>query len=113
MDTSNIVKAKHYVNLYHMSIKLFKKILESDSKKIVKIASNCISLIAGLNFYLLQNYKFNYSTNYKFETNDEDYKVKFFIVNLDEIESYDQIDFYFLYEGSEQNILCLNQINQH
>lgn len=104
LDSNKIVEAKYYSNLYLSATKLVDKHIE----KPFIIASNCISLIAGITFHLLKNYQVNYSVQY-FDNElilDNNFNYKFIIVNKNNLEKIANVALYFHYEGEEPGIIC-------
>lgn len=104
-ERDNFLSAKNYINLYHAAIKVFKQILDFRKNKKIIITSNCISLIAGLSFYLLQNNYLNFCVNNNLE--DSNYNIQFVISNDKKIISNHNVNFHFSYEGEEKGILCI------
>lgn len=101
-----VIKAKYYTNLLLSATKLFDRNID----KPLVIASNCISLIAGLTFHLLKNYHYDYKVNYYHDglvIISEEAK-QFIIVNQLDLEKISNITLYFYYEGQEQGILCVD-----
>lgn len=103
---TNVIKAKYYNNLFTIATKL----VDDCVNKPFIIASNCISLIAGLTFHLLKNYQYNYNVVYysnKLATNYLEDK-QFIIVSQSNAINLNKVTLYFFYEGTEPGILCVN-----
>lgn len=106
LESDNVVRAEYYSNLFLAATKL----LDSHINEPFIIASNCISLIAGLTFHLLKNYHYNYKVNYYSKNlivNPQEEK-QFIIVNQTDLEKLDNVTLYFYYEGQEPGILCVD-----
>lgn len=100
-----VVKAQYYTNLLLSATKLVDKNID----KPFIIASNCISLVAGLTFHLLKNYHYDYKVSYYQDSLvviPENTK-QFIIVNPSELEKLNNVTLYFYYEGNEPGILCV------
>ncbi|MDE5651810.1 MAG: hypothetical protein K2H80_01985 [Ureaplasma sp.] len=100
------IQAKHYRNLLNISIDKLDE-LELNNSNV--IASNCISLIAGLIFTLLKkNNKLSFGVFYSIdELNKSNLKFKFLLIKKDNIIDSNEIKYYFEYAGTEENILCI------
>lgn len=107
----NFLSAKNYTNLYHASITIFKQILEFRKNQKIIITSNCISLIAGLSFYLLQNNFLNYCVNDTLNENNN-YDIQFILTNDKNIINSNIVNYHFNYEGNEKGILCIKKCHQ-
>lgn len=106
-DSDDVIKAKYYNNLFLSATKLLDKHIDEP----FIIASNCVSLIAGLTFHLLKNYHYDYKVNYY--SNNLVVKLEvatkqFIIVNQTDLAKLDNITLYFYYEGQEPGILCVD-----
>lgn len=106
LESDDVVRAEYYNNLFLAATKL----LDRHINEPFIIASNCISLIAGLTFHLLKNYHYNYRVNYYSKNlivNSQEEK-QFIIVNQADLEKLDNVTLYFYYEGQEPGILCVD-----
>lgn len=111
--SDKLVISKYYTNLYKLSRQLLANELKT-SNKLVIISSNCISLIAGLTFSLLQNFSCSYKVIYcedELSTNNDDCISVLFVIGPKpkDDEKMDKLNWYFSYEGDEQNILCYKE----
>lgn len=99
------IQVKHYRNLLNLSIDIFNKL---DFNELNIIATNCISLAAGLIFTLLKNKQISFGVFYSIdEMEQSDFQIKFLLVNKEKINDKNKIQYYFEYVGNEENILCI------
>lgn len=99
------IQAKNYRNLLNLSIEIFNKLDFNESNI---IATNCISLSAGLIFTLLKSKKTSFGLFYSIdELQKSNFKINFLLVNKNNIILENKITHYFEYIGDEENILCI------
>lgn len=97
------IQAKHYRNLLNLSIDILNKL---NFNEFNIIATNCISLAAGLIFTLLKNKQISFGLFYSIsEMEKSNLQIKFLLVQQENLN--DQIKYYFEYIGNEDNILCI------
>lgn len=108
---NKLVVGKFYSNLYKISVQLLEQVLNNKFRCFI-ISSNCISLIAGLTFYLLQNHKLNYRVVYLSNSLLEQLENEeiIFVIGTPSSEiltSRNKWIYHLSYEGDEKGILCL------
>lgn len=99
------IQAKHYRNLLNLSIDIFTKL---DFNETNIIATNCISLSAGLIFTLLKNNSISFGLFYSIdELEKSNFKINFLLTKKNDLSLRNKIKYYFEYIGDEENILCI------
>lgn len=101
------IEGEFYVNLYKFSWQVIKPLIEN--KQGLIIATNCVSLSAGISFNCLRELKNNLEIIYYEENtnlNLEKNKLVILLTNSEEkLKGKSKVSFFFKYIGEESNIL--------